>query len=267
MSGLGTRVALVVASLAAGTGAWVVTQRLSSEDSASGTALMAVDYYGCGVTDATTATGATSQGQLHAGDRVWLIGVSGDRWAVIRRPGRPDQPAWLPMAAVATEARRDDLPDLSCAAAVAATTTTATPTPATTSPASVPPSPPTTVGLGTTTSSSTSTTSTTTTLLTDTIPPTVTVTADRAYLYVATGTAPCNAETTLEVTIVVADPSVPLTIRSIVATWASPAGPQTANLAPVAGNRFALSVPTNGPATGETPLTLAATGSDGAGNV
>jgi len=35
----------------------------------------------------------------------------------------------------------------------------------------------------------------------------------------------------------------------------------------VAGNRFSLQVLANGPNGGETPLTLTATGADGAGNV
>ena len=41
----------------------------------------------------------------------------------------------------------------------------------------------------------------------------------------------------------------------------------TANLVPVAGNRFSLQVLANGPNGGETPLTLTASGADGAGNV
>jgi hypothetical protein len=65
----------------------------------------------------------------------------------------------------------------------------------------------------------------------------------------------------------VADPTVPLTIRSIVANWNSPAGPQSANLSPIAGNRFRLVISANGPTTGELPVTLTATAADGAGNV
>ena len=95
----------------------------------------------------------------------------------------------------------------------------------------------------------------------------MTVTTDRAFLYVVSGVAPCVAEESLEVTIVVADPTVPITIRSIVATWSAAGGVQTANLVPVAGNRFSLQVLANGPNGGETPLTLTATGADGAGNV
>ena len=67
--------------------------------------------------------------------------------------------------------------------------------------------------------------------------------------------------------IAIADPTLPLTLRSIVATWNSPAGPQTANLSPVAGNRFKLVITANGPAAGELPVLLTATATDGVGNV
>lgn len=267
MSGVGARIALVVASLVAGGAGFVAAQQLGDDGPAEGTAVATADFFGCDVTVEATVTSAVSLGQVHAGDQVWLLGVTGDRWAVIRRPGQPLQPVWLPLAMVATDADAGDLPHLSCAAAVdvaTATTAPAVTTPTTaTAPGSV-----TTIGLDTTTSSSTSTTSsTTTTLLADIIPPTVTVTTDRAHLYVMTDREPCASETALEVTIVVADPSVPLTIRSIVATWSAPSGPQTANLVPVGGTRFRLEVPANGPPGGETPLTLTATGADGAGNV
>mgnify|MGYP001421724659 CR=1 FL=1 len=267
MSGVGARLVLVVASLAAGGGGFFAAQQLGDDEAATGTAVATADFFGCDVTVDDAVAGATSLGQVHAGDQVWLLGVTGDRWAVIRRPGQPLQPVWLPLAMVATGADAGDLPDLSCAAAadVAAATTVPTATTPTTATA---PGAVTTIGLDTTTSSSTSTTSsTTTTLLADVTPPTVTVTTDRAYLYVMTDREPCASETSLEVTIVVADPSVPLTIRSIVATWSAPSGPQTANLVPVGGTRFRLEVPANGPAGGETPLTLTAAGSDGAGNV
>jgi hypothetical protein len=71
----------------------------------------------------------------------------------------------------------------------------------------------------------------------------------------------------VDVSIVVADPTLPVAIRGIVATWTGPAGPMTANLTPEAGNRFLLSIATGGPAGGELAVTLTATGSDGAGNV
>ena len=67
--------------------------------------------------------------------------------------------------------------------------------------------------------------------------------------------------------IAVVDPTLPLVIRSIVATWTSPSGPQTANLQPVAGNRFKLVISANGPTSGELPVTITATAADGAGNV
>ncbi len=256
MSGKGARVALVVVSLVAAGAGWFGASQFGG-DATPGTALAAVDLYEC------PADGSRSVGQVHAGDEVWLIGVSDDRWAVIRNPGDPDRPAWLPLALVDTDASAGDLPQLTCGQAVTTATTTAAATAATTTPAST--SSP--VVLASSTSSSSSTSTSSTTIAADTVPPTVTVTTDRAYLYVRSEIAPCSSEDSLEVSIVVADPTVPLSIRSIVATWDAPGGPQTANLVPVGGNRFSLEVAANGPATGETPLTLTATGSDGAGNV
>ena len=262
MSGLGARVALVAASLAAGALGWFAAQQLGSDETPA-TARAAIDFFDCAVT--SDATIALAIGQVHAGDTVWLIGTTDDRWAVIRNPDQPDRPAWLPLALVATDASPGSLPQFACAQAAVAATTIATGDsgPATTIGQGLP----STVVLATSTTESSTTTSTTTTAPTDRTPPVVSVIANRDYLYVLTDRSPCSAEATLEVTIAVADPSLPLTIRSITATWDSPAGPQTANLVPVAGNRFSLRVPTSGPAGGETPLTLTATAADGVGNV
>ena len=263
MSGLGARLALVVGSLAAGGLGWFGAQQLGNDQDTTATALAATDFYECPVT--ADPTSVVSVGQVHAGDIVWLIGTTDDRWAVIRNPDHPERPAWLPMAVIRTTASPGSLPRLTCTEA-AVTATTLAPAddgPSTTIGQVVAP----TVVLESTTTESSTSTSTSITLPSDREPPLVTVTTDRPYLYVLTDRAPCNLETTLEVTIVVADPTLPVSIRSIVATWDSPTGPQTANLVPVAGNRFSLQVPANGPAGGETPLTLTATASDGAGNV
>ncbi len=262
MSGLGARVALVAASFAAGGLGWFAAQQLSTDETTA-TALAAIDFFDCAITSDPTI--ALAIGQVHAGDTVWLIGTTDDRWAVIRNPDQPDRPAWLPLALVATDASLGSLPQLSCAQAAVTATTIATgdSVPATTIGQGLP----STVVLATSTTESSTTSSTTTTAPTDKTPPLVSVIVNRDYLYVLTDRSPCSAETTLEVTIAIADPSLPLTIRSIIATWDSPAGPQTANLVPVAGNRFSLQVPTNGPAGGETPLTLTATAADGVGNV
>ena len=81
MSGLGARLALVVGSLAAGGAGWVGARQLAG-DPPSGTALVAVDLFDCpGSSDQQV-----SIGQVRAGERVWLIGVTDDRWAVIRHP-------------------------------------------------------------------------------------------------------------------------------------------------------------------------------------
>ncbi len=262
MSGLGARLALVVGSLAAGGVGWFGAQQFGDE-AATATMLAATDFFECPVTADPTAV--VSVGQVHAGDSVWLIGTTDDRWAVIRNPDHSDQPVWLPLALIQTDRSPASLPQLTCTqAAVTATTLAAGDSGPSTTLGQVVSS--TVVLEGTTTESSTST-STSTTVPSDREPPLVTVTTDRPYLYVLTNRAPCSLETTLEAAIVVADPTLPLTIRSIVATWDSSAGPQTASLVPVAGNRFSLQVAANGPAGGETPLTLTATASDGAGNV
>jgi len=262
VSGLGARVALVAASLAAGGVGWFGAQQFGDEE-ATATALAATDFFECPVTNDPSAV--ASVGQVHAGDRVWLIGTTDDRWAVIRNPDHPDRPAWIPLALVATDASPGSLPQLTCTQAAVTATTLATQDSG--PPTTIGQNVPSTVVLESTTTESTTTTSTTTTVASDREPPLVTITTDRPYLYVLTDRAPCNLETTLEASIAVADRTLPLTIRSIVATWDSPAGPQTANLAPVGANRFSLQIPANGPDSGETPLTLTATASDGAGNV
>lgn len=249
----GALAALVAGSLVAAAVGFVVMERTGG--GSSGTARGAVDLSTCPI------DGATRIGHLAAGDRVWLIGVTDDRWAVIRTPDDPSTPAWAPLAMIDTAATTRDLPEVRCGGAMPTTATVPTTLPTATVPGV------TTTTLATTVTSTTSTTAPTTTLPSDTTPPTVTVTANRSYLYVVTPIAPCSAEDDLEVTITVADPSLPVSIRSIVATWDVPSGPQTANLSPVGGTRFRLEVPSNGPLAGETPLTLTATASDGVGNV
>ena len=198
----------MVGSLAAGGAGWFAMRQLDAEE-AAGTVRAAADLFEC-----PTAEQVASVGQVHAGDKVWLIGVTDDRWAVIRDPQRLDRPLWMPLAMVATDASAGDLPQLTCGEAIDTASTEPTPeTGVTTSVSSTTPS---SVVLATTSTSTATTT---------------------------------------------------ITIRSIVATWSAAGGVQTANLVPVAGNRFSLQVLANGPNGGETPLTLTATGADGAGNV
>jgi hypothetical protein len=256
MSGFGARLALVLGALAAGGAGWVGARQLA-DDPPSGTALAAVDLFEC----PGSSDGQVSIGQVRTGDRVWLIGVTDDRWAVIRHPDEPDRPAWLPLAAVETNATKAQLPEIGCDPIEATgSTEPGDTTPPSTAAAATTVAPATSTGAG-------ETTTTTTTIAADVTPPTVVVSTDRPYVYVQTAVAPCNAESTLVVTIVVADPTVPLSIRSIVATWNAPGGVQTAGLTPIGGNRFQLLIPANGPAGAETPLTLVAKGADGAGNV
>lgn len=221
---------------------------------AAGSVPDAVDLYSCPM------EGAVSIGRLQAGDPVWLIGVSGDRWGVIHHPDDPTRPAWVPLAQLSPLTNLSGLPEMSCDTDPS-TGTTAPPTTL----------PPTTVAgaptTSTTTTSTTSTTSTTTTTIpTDAAPPTVTLTTNRPFLY-ASPAAACPTEVEMEVTVTVADPTLPLTIRSISANWSAPAGPQSSGLTPTTGNRFILKVEGNGPASGEIPLIITATAADGAGNV
>lgn len=258
MSSTASRLALVIGSLAAAGAGWFGAHRLADDDS-TGSVAVAVNFYDCPAADGSTL----SVGQLRAGARVQLLGVTGDRWAVIRSPQDPERPAWVPLAMIRTSASAGDLPQLTCADAVGIPTTA----PVTTAVVTTIAGATTTVFGDTAPPTSVIETTTSSTIPIDIEPPTVTITTDRPYLYVLSTTPPCSDEDALDVTIALADASLPLSIRSIVATWDSPAGPQTANLVPVSGNHFRLEVPTNGPATGETPLTLTAKGADGVGNV
>jgi hypothetical protein len=257
MSTVRDRALLTLGSFAALTVGFVGARVLGGQDDTTATARSGTDLYSC------PTEGALSIGQVHGGDRVWLIGVTGDRWAVIRHPEQPDVPAWMPLALVDTGADRGDLPELGCGDAV----DTAGGLPITTAP-------PTSVGPtlpgGSTTSSTTSTTSSTTstTIAVDTTPPVVTVTSNRPAFYTVSSGPPCNAEDDLEVAIVVDDPTLPLRIRSIVAEWTGQNGAHSVGLTPGVGNKVLVSVPAaDGPAAGDTPLTITVTASDGVNNV
>lgn len=260
MSGLGARLALVVGSLVAAGAGWFVAGKVH-DDRQSATANGEVSIYNCPV------PGGDAIGVVSAGDELQLVGVTDDRWAVILRPGQTDQLAWLPLAFVDTDADAGDLPQITCgdAATEPATTTsttiavaTTTTSPATTS---------STTTTSTTTTSTTTTIATTSTLSSDLTAPTVTLTANRAFFYTSPVNATCTGQDQLDVTVVVADPTLPLSVRSIQATWTGPSGAQTADLTPISGNRFRLQITANGPTAGEVPVTITATGSDGAGNI
>jgi hypothetical protein len=263
--GAGPWIAVVVVSLVLGAiGFWYMHR--PADNGANAAAVGAVDIYPC--PDDTTHGAVASIGQLHGGDRVWLVGVSQQRWGILRRPGQPTRTAWAPLSMLRTDATVGDLPEVRCnvdAATLVATTTTTTP-PTTAPPTTVHTNPGKPGVPGTTTTSTTSTT-TTTLVQGDRVPPTVTVTANRDHLFVETAVKPCSTEVDLEVTITVADSTLPVAIRSIVANWTTPAGPQSSGLTPIAGNRFLLHVKDNGPTTGEVPLVLSASAVDGAGNV
>ncbi len=260
MSGLGARVALVVGSIAAAGAGWFAAGKVR-DDQQSGTALGEVSIYDC------PEPGGAAIGVVNAGDELQLVGVTDERWAVIQRPDHPDQLAWLPLAFIDTDADAGDLPELTCGDAATPPASTIAVATTTTLPAATTTSSTTTTSTTTTTTSTTSTIATSSTLSSDVTPPTVTLTANRAFFYVPPVNATCTGQDQLDITVVVADPTPPRSIVSIEAAWTGPSGAQTANLTPIGGNRFRLQITNNGPTTGELPVTITATGTDGAGNV
>lgn len=259
MSSLGARAALVAGSIAALGAGWVGGRQYFDETgSRAGTVGADVDLYDCPM------SGTLSIGQVHAGDQVQLIGVTGDRWAVIRHPENPDRPAWMPLAQVDTAADAGDLPELGCADAVdlaggAPTASTAAPDASGSS---------TTILGNTTTSSSstTSSTSTSTTVITDHTGPTLTVTADHKVLIAGPAAAACG---TLTVTAVIDDPTLPLNIVSAQATWNGIGGAQEQPLTRIKkkGYVYTLSIPAAiGPKSGDVPLTITVVARDGLNN-
>lgn len=248
--GTGTRALFVVGSLIAGIVGWFTASHVGATDR-RGTAAGTVNIYSCPM------QGAVSIGQLHGGDAVWLMGISDQRWAVIRHPNTPDRPAWVPLAMIRTGADTGDLPEIGC-----------DPDPATgtTAPgATTPPS--TAVGATTTSTTTTSSTSTTTTstLPSDHTPPVVTVTTDRDYLYVSQN---CPGKNVVTFTIVVADPSLPLRIRSVAANWSGAGGAPPVTLTDLKSqNRWSMVITGSGPASGAVTVTITVTAEDGARNV
>ncbi len=259
MNGFGARLALVVGSLGAAGAGWFVAGKVH-DNQQSGTAVGEVSIYEC------PAPGENAIGVVNASTELQLVGVTDDRWAVIQRPDKPGQLAWIPLAFVDTDADAGDLPELTCGAAAIppGTAPSTTIEIATTRPATTTSS---TTTTSTTTTSTTTTIATSSTLSGDVTPPTVTLTANRAFFYVPPVNAACIGQDQLDVTVVIDDPTLPRSIGSIQATWTGPSGAQTADLTPIGGNRFRLQITANGPATGELPVTITATGSDGAGNV
>lgn len=248
------RFVVAAAAIVAGIVGWMVTSAAVGGGS-NATAAGAVDVYSC-----PTDSGASVIARFAPGDGVWVVGRTGDQWAVVRLPDEPQTPGWVPLAMLDTNATRDQLPEYRCEGTeVAVATTTTVPTGSTTA------------GTTTTTTIVVSTTSSSTlpptTVSSDRTPPAVVVTPERPWLYVSTPVAPCSLESTLLVAVSVADPTLPVSVRSLVATWSGPAGPQTAYLTPAGGNRFQLVVTTPGTVAGETPLTITATATDGANNV
>lgn len=253
MSNLRAKAGLVLGSGAA-LAAGVVGARAYFDESAVtvGTAGGGTAVYECPM------AGALSIGEVREGDKVWLIGVTGDRWAVIRHPLQPDRPAWMPLALVDTAADAGDLPELGCADAVdlagGAPTESTAPTPeggsTTTIGATVP--------LDSTTTSSSSTT---TTIVGDTTGPTVQITLDAEVL---------NVCATLTASVVIDDPTLPMSIISVRATWTAGGVEREEGFTRlnVSGNKYALSISKaeSGLSSGSVPLTVIVLARDGLNN-
>jgi len=244
---IGARIAFVLGSLLAAAIGWVGVSHVAGADH-GGSAKGAVDIFSCPM------KGAVSIGQLHAGDAVWVMGVSEHRWAVIRHPLEPDRPAWVPLAMIRTNANPDELPEMGCDA----DPNTATTPPPTTGPASTLPGATTTTLPATTTSSST-----TTTISSDTTPPTITLTADAGQKIVYTKTVN-QCSDTLIFSVSIADPTLPLTLNGIGVSW--PGSDGTLQATPLLKNKWQVVFSGQTLSAPQVPLTITATATDGAGN-
>lgn len=134
MSGVG-RLPCARGCLAGRGGRVLRREQLGDDEAATGTVVATADFFGGHVTVDDAVAAPPHSGRCTRATRRWPLGVTGDRWAVIRRPGQPLQPVWLPLAMVSHGADAGPyLPDLSCAAAadVAAATTVPTATTPTT---------------------------------------------------------------------------------------------------------------------------------------
>jgi hypothetical protein len=245
---IGARIAFVLGSLLAAAIGWVGVSHVAGADH-GGSAKGAVDIYSCPM------SGARSIGQLHPGDAVWVMGVSEHRWAVIRHPLTPDQPAWVPLAMIRTNANPDELPEMGCDT----NPNTATTPPPTSSPASTLPGETTTTLPESTTSSST-----TTTISSDTTPPTITFRVDNDQKIVYTKTVN-QCSDTLIFSVRIADPSLPLTLNGFDVTWPGGDGSVVAQQL-IGTNKWQVVFSGQAISAPQVPLTITATATDGAGN-
>ena len=244
---IGARIEFVLGSLLAAAIGWVGVSHVAGAEH-GGSAKGAVDIYSCPM------KGARSVGQLHPGDAVWVMGVSEHRWAVIRHPLTPDQPAWVPLAMIRTNANTDELPEMGCDANPSTATT-----PPPTSTESTLPGPATT----TTVPASTTSSSTTTTISGDTTPPVITLTADNDQKIVYTKTVN-QCSDTLIFSVRISDPTLPLTLNGIDVTW--PGSDGTVKATPLLKNKWQIVFTGQSLSAPQEPLTITATATDGAGN-
>jgi hypothetical protein len=220
---IGARIAFVLGSLLAAAIGWVGVSHVAGTDH-GGSAKGAVDIYSCPM------KGARSIGQLHPGDAVWVMGVSEHRWAVIRHPLTPDQPAWVPLAMIRTNANPDELPEMGCDA----NPSTATTPPPTATASTLPGA-----------------------------PPVITLTADNDQKIVYTKTVN-QCSDTLIFSVRISDPTLPLTLNGIDVTW--PGSDGTVKATPLLKNKWQIVFNGQSLGTPQEPLTITATATDGAGN-
>ncbi len=249
------KIALVAAGLAvAGVGIGYVAAG-SSGTTPTAFASDAVEMIDC------PALGGGSIGQLHRGDRVWLIGVA-DGYLAIQHPSQPGRAAWVRTADVEPDGAVDERPVVDCEIADATALDSATPDAPTTTTGEVPPT--TVVGSTTTVVASV----TTVAAPVDLTGPTITFVPSRAYIYTGSSVFPCSDEDELDVTVQLSDPSGPATVVSLAATYVGTNG-ATLNVlvTPSGALRWTIgTIDAFAPQSGTSTMTITVTARDSVGN-
>ncbi|MEQ1872330.1 MAG: hypothetical protein ABL953_01280 [Ilumatobacteraceae bacterium] len=236
------KMALVAATLAvAGAGIGYVAAG-SSGTTPSAFASDAVDMIDC------PARGGGSIGQLHRGDRVWVIGRAGG-YLAIQHPSQPGRAAWVIAVDVVPDEAVAGLPVVDCEVADATAIDAALPT-------ETPPS------------STVDAVTTTVLAPVDVTGPTINLQPERTYIYTGSGVFPCSDEDELEVTVQLSDPSAPTTVVSLVATYVGTNGETLDVLVVPSGSlRWTIgTIDAFAPQSGTSTMTVTVTARDSLGN-
>ena len=257
-------------------------------------ALDAVDVHMC---SSDTTTGAVI-GVLHRGDRVWMIGRSGEQWLVIRDPQALGSPAWVRSTDVVRAGDTADLVEVDCATATvlasaavpvvtpdetieptsdpavstvpadtaapgttpSAPGTTVSTTLPTTVPSTVPTSVPTTVAPPPTTATPPASTVAPTTIP-DQSGPDLAVATDRPLFYSEGASSCASYPQRVRVTVTATDPTAPVTVGAV--RWS--AGALSGAATPIGPNLFEIG-PISSTHSGTISMTITASATDGLGN-